>query len=178
MKPKPLPDQDELRALIECNPATGELWWKHRPASMFPSARAASVWNSQHAGRRAFCTLATDGCLYGSLFKRPVKAHRVIWKLVHGTDPDQIDHVNHCRTDNRLCNLRSVTNNENMKNLPRYPTNKSGVTGVFYDRGRNVNNWVVTIGKKWVGCFPTIESAATARQQAEVKHGYHHNHGK
>ncbi|EHH4616078.1 HNH endonuclease [Escherichia coli] len=47
------------------------------------------------------------------------KAHRVAWILARGSIPDGlcIDHVNGVRDDNRLCNLRLVTNQENLHNL-------------------------------------------------------------
>jgi hypothetical protein len=45
-------------------------------------------------------------------------AHRIIWAVFHGEDPDQsvIDHINGDTKDNRIINLRKVTHTQNMNN--------------------------------------------------------------
>jgi hypothetical protein len=44
--------------------------------------------------------------------------HRIVWIASNGLIPDdlEIDHINRVKHDNRLCNLRLVTNTENMQN--------------------------------------------------------------
>lgn len=44
-------------------------------------------------------------------------AHRIVWCAANGPVPNgmQIDHINGCKTDNRLVNLQCVTGDENMK---------------------------------------------------------------
>lgn len=50
-----------------------------------------------------YLVIRADGKLY--------LAHRLAWMYVHGAfPPDQLDHINRMRTDNRLCNLRLATN--------------------------------------------------------------------
>lgn len=51
--------------------------------------------------------------------KRPrqFKVHRIAWLLHYGDWPDgQIDHINGCRSDNRLSNLRDVDQYTNCQN--------------------------------------------------------------
>ena len=55
--------------------------------------------------------------------------HRVIWLWVYGEfPPNDIDHINGDRADNRLVNLRAVTRQENMKNRCLSKNNKSGTS--------------------------------------------------
>jgi hypothetical protein len=44
--------------------------------------------------------------------------HRICWKMHYGEEPlGQIDHINMDKTDNRIINLRVVTNAENHTNM-------------------------------------------------------------
>lgn len=107
-------------------------------------------------------------------------AHRVAWLMVHGRWPsDQLDHINHCKSDNRLANLREVDCSTNLRNQPRKATNKSGVTGVCW---HNVaKKWVAQItanGKViYLGVYDDINDAIAAREAANTEYGYHSNHG-
>lgn len=64
-------------------------------------------------------------------------AHRLAWFYMTGEWPkNQIDHINGIKTDNRLCNLREATNNENICNQRTpHKNNKSGYLGVYYASG-------------------------------------------
>lgn len=42
--------------------------------------------------------------------------HRLAWFLVHSEQPQDIDHINRNRSDNRLCNLRNVNRKTNAAN--------------------------------------------------------------
>jgi len=79
----------------------------------------------------------------------------------------QIDHINHNRTDNRIENLRVVTNRENHQN--RAIKNKSGHTGVTLDDKKN--RWksqVSILGKtRCIGTYKTVEEAICARKAAD-----------
>jgi hypothetical protein len=84
------------------------------------------------------------------------------------------DHINHNKIDNRKSNLRAVSQQENMHNKSTFKSNKSGHTGVHYNK--KANRWTVSIGyngkAKYIGCFKTIEEAVKARKEAELKYGY------
>lgn len=61
-------------------------------------------------------TLTSKGYVQVSLGKGcNVLGHRAIWFLLHGEWPDQIDHRNGVRNDNRESNLRNVTREENRR---------------------------------------------------------------
>lgn len=107
-------------------------------------------------------------------------SHRLIWLMVHGWWPENIDHINGVRTDNRLENLRAVTRRENSRNTVRC-RNSTGVTGVYInERGLPYRARIGNDKGKMenLGNFATLEEAAEARRKAEERLGYHPNHGK
>lgn len=109
------------------------------------------------------------------------KAHRLAWLYVYGCFPEhEIDHINGIKTDNRLCNLREVTHTENHQNKPTYKSNKSGITGVYFNTTKN--RWLsyITVNKRRInlGCFRYKMPAIATRKLAEIKHGFHKNHGR
>ena len=81
-----------------------------------------------------------------------------------------IDHINGIRNDNRLCNLRQVTQNVNCQN--RHDERTSEYPGVFYNK--KYGKWVCVVSKghndtyqqKHFGSFNTEEEAYHAYVQA------------
>ena len=92
-------------------------------------------------------------------------------RLVNKT-PDEFytDHINKIKTDNRKCNLRSVTSSRNQFNRKIAKNNKSGYTGVYLNKGR----WVARIKKNYkgihLGRYKTLEEAIIARKKGEKKY--------
>ena len=82
-----------------------------------------------------------------------------------------IDHINHDKTDNRKCNLRPISGNENQWNAKKASNNTSGVTGVFWDSSRQ--RWLASLfcnGKTHhLGRFDSFDDAVAARKAAEEK---------
>ena len=87
-----------------------------------------------------------------------------------------IDHVNECKTDNRLCNLRIVSPKDSAKNMPIKRTNTSGFTGVCPSKKGRPYRAYITINKKQIslGTYNTAEDAARARYAAEEQYGFKH----
>ncbi|WP_304192972.1 HNH endonuclease signature motif containing protein [Lentibacter algarum] len=178
---------DAVGALLKYNEATGELFWRKRTAGDFrgrstrgPQHRCNN-WNSRNAGRNAFTSRSSGGYLIGSIFKRNYMAHRVAWAVSHGRWPDgDIDHINGCRADNRMVNLREVSRSVNNKNSRLRDDNKTGVVGVHWHEGRM--KWRAHIstgdGIVWLGSYEDFNDAVNARQRAEAMNGYHPNHGR
>lgn len=83
-----------------------------------------------------------------------------------------VDHINGDTLDNRRCNLRIVTVQQNSMNRKVAKTNKSGVSGVTW-YGRD-NKWVshLSINKKklFLGYFNNLEDAIKARKDAEEEY--------
>ncbi len=59
--------------------------------------------------------------------------HQMVWVVVHGRLPSQIDHINGNPLDNRLENLREVSSSENMLNIVHrwQPNARTGLPGVY-----------------------------------------------
>ena len=93
--------------------------------------------------------------------------------------PDPIDHESGDGTDNRWCNLQSVTCQENGCNKRTPSNNTSGVTGVSLKKstGRWQSSIKVNQVQFYLGSFIDFFEAVCARKSAEVSHGFHINHG-
>lgn len=97
--------QARLRELLQYNPETGIFTWLQRRAG---KAQKGSIAGRYHpSGHRI---IRVDVTSY--------YAHRLAWIYVHGHIPDGlvIDHINNVRDDNRICNLRPVTQKVNIQN--------------------------------------------------------------
>ena len=107
--------------------------------------------------------------------------HRLAWLHEHGEFPSGfLDHINGQRNDNRLDNLRVVTQSQNCQNESMRTNNTSGVKGVTWDKRKN--SWLARIIHErkciHVGNFKDIEEAREAiiRKRNEI-HGEYANHG-
>lgn len=169
----PLPPLSELHHLLICDPVAGILYWK---------AVGDLRRDARFAGREAGHKRADGYIVIGiGSGKSPTKylRHRIIWAMYHGTVilPDQIDHINQVKGDDGISNLRAATHSDNQRNTRKRVTNTSGITGVHRVQGK----WVASIrdnGKRiHLGRFDTLEEAACARKEADMKYGYSILHG-
>lgn len=173
-----------LRELIDCDPQTGVLIWRERPAHFFLTKSYAAGWNKRFAGTPALDACKGGGRLayrHGTVFGVKVKAHRAIWAIVYGRWPEgMIDHINGDSKDNRIENLREVNASENARNVRTPTDNTSGRIGVYFRKG--INRWVAKINEngrcRTLGQFKDFSAACAAREAAERAFGYHQNHGR
>lgn len=125
-------------------------------------------------------SLNTHGYVGIKVFGKLYLAHRLAYLYMLGETPDEVDHINHIRADNRWVNLRDVTRSENCKNNSKRKDNASGVTGVHWKK--RDSRWVaqIRVDKEtlWLGQFVKFSDAVDARKNAEVLYGFHENHGK
>ncbi len=171
---------ETLHRLLSFNPDTGVLVWKKRPLDLCANLRLCNSWNAIWAGKPALTSVDHNGYPMGHVLGRKCPAHRVLWALVHGEWPDQIDHINGIKTDNRLLNLRSVTKLENFKNRRLSKNNRSGTMGVSLRL--ETGQWRASIRDEnsrqiSLGHFAVKDDAIAARKAAELQYGYHENHG-
>lgn len=183
---KNIPTPESLRKLLRYNQETGQLFWRKRPVWLFKEGKhtaehRCNIWNTKHAGKEAFTAIMASGYRFGTTFGRPYLAHRVIFAMQTGAWPkNQIDHIDHVRDDNRWKNLREATCRENSQNLTMRETNTSGICGVRWEKARK--KWAAEIrmnGKTiHLGRFPDKSDVIKARQAANIKFGFHENHGR
>jgi len=172
---------DEVRKLVDYDYTTGGLIWLPRSREHFASDKSCKTWNTRFAGKIAGSP--TDkGYRRICLLDRSYKEHHIVWIYCHGRKHvGQIDHINHNGRDNRIENLREISgNSENQKNAALDKRNKSGVNGVRWSKNRK--RWLAQIkseGKAYnLGEYTSFDEAVAARQSANVKYGFHPNHGK
>ncbi len=108
-------------------------------------------------------TLRKDGYLQCTINKKCYLLHRLAWLFETGRFPEnQIDHINRNKKDNRISNLRDVTNSENHFNMPN-------TKGYYYFK--RTKKWVAQIkvngNCKGLGYFNTEEEARDAYIEAK-----------
>lgn len=161
----------ELKEIFRYDPDTGKIYHK--------ASENDSPWRKRFIGKEAFIS-RKDGYAVMILNGQNLSAHRVGWALHHGEFPEGwIDHINHKRDDNRLCNLREGPPGLNARNQKIHRDNTSGTTGVIFAKDKNRWRARITIdGKhKSLGSYKNIEDAIAVRKAAESANGYHPNHG-
>jgi len=173
--------QDYLKSILDYDPESGIFTWIPRDIDSFATALAYAGWSARFSGARAG-TIGTCGYLSISIGEKSYRAHRLAFLWMEGAFPDLVtDHINGIESDNRWANLRDVTRQENMRNQKRRKNNKSGITGVYFDKASGKWRADITVGggkKAYLGRFISSSLAAQARRDAEVKYGFHHNHGR
>lgn len=169
---------DYLRECLSYCPESGVLTWKPRPPSHFPDGNDG-VFNKRFSNRRAGSVLRDH--LAVQIMGAKHYAHRLCWALHYGRYPvGSIDHINGDGFDNRISNLREVTHRSNTHNQKTRSTNKSGCMGVSLrpDTGKYRARINTPAGREHLGDFNSLEEAISARKEAEIKYGYHENHGR
>ena len=77
-----------------------------------------------------------------------------------------VDHINNCRVDNTISNLRWCTNQENCFNSSLNKNNTSSIKGVSWKKDKQKWRAHITLNSKFIhlGYFINIEDAKKARQ--------------
>ena len=177
---KPELTAEYARECLDYNPDTGIFTWKVRPRGHFRSEGKWKGCNTRFAGKEAGY-LNETGYISLRINKTLNQAHRIAWLITTGSWPTRfIDHINMNRSDNRLANLREVTNGENMCNSGRCSRNTSGTKGISWHAGTGKWRAQINVLKKHyhIGLFQSMDDAAKAIKEARIKlHGEFAHHG-
>lgn len=140
-----------LKSVLNYAPETGVFTWcvKHPSTRRYREAGYA-VANEKERRRR----ICVGG--FGYL------AHRLAWLWMTGKWPDyEIDHRDGDGLNNKWCNIREATPDQNGWNKTKNKRNKSGYKGVSWDKVRK--KWAAQIRYEKtnhrLGFFDTVEEA-------------------
>lgn len=154
--------QEQVRKAFNYDPESGILTW-------VDGRRRTKI--GKIAG-----SLRSDGYYDIRFNYKLIRAHRLIWMYMYGYFPDQIDHINGIRGDNRLCNLRESNNHLNHHNVKRKKRLessefKSRFLGVSWSYRRK--KWIaqIKLNRKGyhLGAFDIEEDAAQAYKDAKLR---------
>ena len=150
--------QDRLKELLHYESNTGIFTWR--------VSRRGTKGIHKQAG-----TLHRSGYRYVFAFGHKLAEHRLAWLYLYGAlPPNEIDHLNGVKDDNRASNIRLATRRENLQNIRTNKVGVSGEIGVVWHKA--ADKWAANIkvdGKvKHLGVFSDVQAAAKARSCAEV----------
>lgn len=159
--------QSRLKELFHYDLETGLFT---RLVTIAHNAKAGDIAGTVDSG--GYIQIMVDGKRY--------QAHRLMWLWVTGEWPDEVDHINHVKDDNRWINLREVSRVENCRNQSLPKNNTSGICGVYWYKASKKWMAYIRVSGKLIGLglFENMLDAIEARKIAENKYKYHENHGK
>lgn len=149
----------EIRAVFNYDPNTGDISWKVKINPNIVIGRPMGKSSSRRATG------------YVALHRIRIRISHFAWFYTYGVwPPAEVDHINGDPTDNRLCNLRLATSQQNKWNKPVHPTSKSGLKGAMATRSGRFRSHIRENGKlKYLGYFATAQEAHEAFVKAAVK---------
>lgn len=160
--------QERLKELFYYNPQFGIFV---RKVSTSTNAKVGDI--AGHLNVNGYIRMSVDCKAY--------QAHRLVFLYMNGEFPEhQVDHIKGVRADNRWSQLTAATDTENQKNAKKRIDNTSGITGIYWHKSRK--KWMPRISidgkQRHLGRFTDFFEACCIRKSAELKHGYHENHGR
>ena len=155
--------QQRLKTLLKYNADSGVFVWL-KPSKYHSEKTGMEAGCAGNSRGKEYITIRIDGIGW--------KAHRLAWLYVFGVMPVTIDHINGNSIDNRIENLRSVTQFENCQNHKEKIKPNGLPTGVsFTSNGKfrariRVRNKAIALG-----VFDSAEAAqARYREARNVMH--------
>jgi len=159
---------DRVNELLIYDEETGVFYWRVARSNR---VKVGAVAGSVMIGPRKYTRIRIDSKWY--------YAHRLAWMVTYGEMPSTyLDHINGDCQDNRVCNLRPVTNAQNSYNSKIRSSNKAGYKGVHFNGTKYIA--CITPGGVSIhlGCFDSPELAHLAYCDAADKYfGEYANYG-
>jgi len=153
----------ELRKILDYDNITGTFIWKISPKQ--------GIYIGDVAG-----DTAVSGYRRIQIRGERYLEHRLAWLYEKGYMPENgIDHINRCKDDNRIENLREVSQMCNMRNRGKPKNNKSGVKGVCWCNTNNKWRAFIVVDRKFknLGYSGDFIEAVKLRNEAEKKYKFY-----
>ena len=157
---------EDLKNILSYDPIGGDFLWLCDSGARKVKGNIAG--HLQHGYRKI------------QILGKKYSAHRLAFLYMTGElPPNQVDHINHVKDDNRWVNLRLSTYSENSKNHPMQKNNTTGIVGVNRDKRKSLWKAMITVNGKsiYLGRRKSLFEATCLRKIAENKYGFHPNHG-
>jgi hypothetical protein len=127
----------------------GELFWKVDLATRAKKGFKAG-------------SLGSDGRYFNVQFnKKKYRLHRIIFLWHHGYLPEELDHIDTNKLNNKIENLRPANKSQNQSNTNLSIANTTGVKGVYWSKRDQI--WYVNIKLNnktyYLGSFKEKEQA-------------------
>jgi len=160
-----LPSQGYLLQCFTYDPETGLLTWRpDRPEHHFSRPNILGLYRARYAGW-VVKAKTKAGYVVASIDGRKNYAHRIIWKMMTGEEPETIDHIDMDPANNRWSNLRAATTAEQHANKRAahrvYHGLPKGVTFAAR-RAHTKKPYVAFFRGRCLGYFATPEEAHRA----------------
>jgi len=139
-------------------------WFDYHPDGYFIYKKAS--YQRNRIGQRVKQKPNPKGYLFISVLNHSMREHRAIFLWHYGWLPEIIDHINCCKTDNRIENLRAATNSENLCNRAAQKNSTTKLKNIYF----HGSSYRVQIIKNNVlhrfGPYKDLSSAVAARNNA------------
>lgn len=157
------PTQEKLNSVFNYDPITGIVTHKHTTIS----GNSGDVVGYPH----------NEGYITAYIGRKEYLLHRLIWLMQTGEWPVQVDHIDHNRSNNAWLNLRNVVSRDNQMNMTKR-VSKLGIQGVRQLKSGKYHAYIIVNRKQLtLGSYEELSDAVKARKEAELKYGFHENHG-
>ena len=149
---------ERAKELLDYDPCTGNFY---RKVALTNSVKIGDIAGSKN--QKGYLEIWVDGKRY--------YAHRLAWLIETGEFPkEQIDHINCVKTDNRIANLRCVSDSINKQNKREaLDKNTSGLLGVSWMAKAKKWKAQIQLNKTviYLGLFEDKKQAHNAYVQAK-----------
>jgi hypothetical protein len=145
---------EEVLRRLEYFPLSGEFYWR----------KTSNKRESIRAGKLAGCYNIIHKYFYISLNNTLYATHRLAWFYVYKEWPNTIDHIDNNKSNNKIVNLRNVSQKENTRNRLDSP---SFGHNIRIKRDKYQVYYNINYVQKTFGAYTLLSTAVLVRDYIE-----------